>query len=92
MSFGPVLQDPDETAPYSEDWSTWLGDSSISASAWSISPSAGVTLSGQSVASGVTECKVAGLTRGHVYELTNRVTAADGSVGDRSVIIRAGSK
>lgn len=91
MSLGVVLQDPDATSPYSEDWTAFLAGGTIGSSAWSILP-AGPTISGATFSGAVTTCYVAGVVEGQLYQLTNRVTPTGGQPEERSITIRGGQR
>lgn len=91
MTYGLELHDPDVNRLYEIDWNTWLGAASLASVTWSISP-AGPTLSGGTHSGGVASVRVAGGTRGQVYDLTCRATTAAGDVEDRSITLRCGTK
>lgn len=91
MSLGLTIQDPDETAPYREDWTDYLSGGSISASTWSISP-AGPTISAEAIAGAITSCNLAGVVEGAIYLLTNRMTPTGGQPAERSITIRGGTR
>ena len=86
-----LLQAPGETLDYSVDWTNELngaGDTIIT-STWSISPSgAGLVLSGAKVVGQTASTKVAGLTFGGIYRLTNVCQTDQGLVLERSLTIR----
>lgn len=85
---GYYLQDPDEKLDWQHDWSAWLGaGDSIASRQWTISPT-GPTLTNDTTAA----VTVTGMTRGQVYRLAEKVTTANGIIGERSVVIRAGSQ
>lgn len=76
------------------DWSKYLrklgAGVTLTASAWTVAPSA--TLSDQGIVTGGrTHVKVIASVPGVSYTLTNRITASDGTVAQRSVVLCRGS-
>lgn len=86
MSDRYQLVNDEDATNWTFDWSTYLGDSgvTISARAWSISPSAGVTLGGPTSET----VNVSGLRAGHVYSLTERVTLSNGESKEQHLTLR----
>ena len=85
------LKDPDGIVSYAIDWgSAYLGDLAIAASAWGVSPDeeGGVQILSTSHDFGRTAASVGGGRAGRVYRLANRVTLSDGSVDERSLVVR----
>ncbi len=80
------VQDPADTLDWSNDWTDFLaGGDSISSRLWTIDPD-----TSPSLLTGATNAavKVAGLTAGTVYALSEAITTANGIVGERSIVIR----
>jgi hypothetical protein len=88
MSF--YLKDPDALVDHAIDWSSYLGDRTIVASAWSVDPDeeGGVAIAETSFDTGRAAARAEGGIAGHVYRLTNRVTLSDGSEDERSLVLR----
>ena len=80
------VQDPGETLDYSQSWTDFLalGDS-ISSRQWTIDPDSSPTLLTNATTATV---RVAGLTYGADYVLTEKITSANGIVAERSITIR----
>lgn len=91
MTFGPVLQDASATRLYTIEWSDWLGADTISTSVWAVSPT-GPTISGQTTSGTTASCKLASVTAGMEYTLTNTLTGASGAIEERSIVIRAANQ
>lgn len=85
------LQPPAAALTWSWDWDDggWLaaGDS-VQSDAWSIAPSAGVTVTPLTIAGNTTSARVSGLTRGQQYALKCVMTSALGETGVQVVSIR----
>jgi hypothetical protein len=80
------IQDPGDTLDWSNDWTDFLaGGDSISSRQWTINPDTSPTLLTNATTAAV---KVAGLTKGLTYILTEAITTANGVVGERSIVIR----
>lgn len=82
------LKDPGSVIEYAVDWDAgYLAGRSISQSTWSVLP-AGLTLTDPRQAGGRTAITVAGGVAGAVYRISNRVTLADGSSDERTLVVR----
>lgn len=88
-----ITKDPDSIEPQGFDWTDWLeelGDSvTISTSTWAVSPTGGITLSGDSIITGSLKTQVT-LTGGTVhrrYTVTNRIVTSSGVHDDRSFVV-----
>ena len=80
------VQDPSDTLDWSNDWTDFLADGdSISSRQWTIDPDASPTLLTNPTAAAVI---VAGLTVGTIYALSEKITTANGIIGERSITIR----
>jgi hypothetical protein len=97
MAAGPpiktFIKDPDSVLDYTLDWNggspgPWLstGDT-ISTSAWTLS-STGINGSTDSSTTTTTTINVRGGTAGEDYDLTNRITTANGLTTDRTIRIK----
>jgi len=87
MALGRLTKDPDASLPYKIDWTAWLAGATISQSSWTVP--APLTGSGQSIESGTkTVIMLAGGVAGTTYTVTNRISATDGRVDDRSFELR----
>jgi hypothetical protein len=83
-----LLQDPDERLDYQFDWDSWLADGdSIASRQWTITPT-GPTLTNATSAA----VTVSGMTGGITYHLTEKVTTANGIIGDRTIAIRCAAR
>lgn len=82
------LVDPSSKLPWSHDWASWLsaGDS-IASRVWTISP-AGPTLTNETTDTVTAESWASGKT----YRLAEKVTTANGAIGERSIIIRVADR
>ncbi len=101
MAAGPpirtFIKDPDAALSYTLDWDgassgPWLstGDT-ISATAWTLS-STGISGSTDSNTNTTTTINVSGGTAGEDYDLTNRITTANGLITDRTIRIKVQEK
>lgn len=80
------IKDPDATIPYTIDWGTsYLGTATIGTAAWVV-PS-GLVLGSASYTTDVATAWISGGTVGHTYVVTNRITASNGLIDDRSISI-----
>jgi hypothetical protein len=66
-------KEPTEILDYSINWPDWLGDLTISTSAWSVPP--GITKDADSNTSSTTLIRLSGGIWGETYELSNTITA-----------------
>lgn len=87
-----LTKDPAAVLVYGFNWSSWLSEAgaAIASSNWSVTPSAGITITDLEHESGITKVRVAGGTLGQTYRLTNHVIT-DGAPPDedeRSHVIR----
>ena len=80
-----VLQDPSSDLSYSNDWTDFLAaGESISSRAWAIAPDASPTLLSNARSATV---RVAGLTAGVVYQLSEKITTSSNNDAERSITI-----
>jgi hypothetical protein len=71
---------------YGIDWSAWLGDDTITASAWDVPAGLAVVGSAEGLTDGKTTLVwLSGGQLGADYTITNRVTTAAGRVDERSI-------
>lgn len=85
-----VLQDPNATVRWQNDWTAFLGENeSISSRVWSISPMLPGTPLSPVLANETTAIvSVSGLEAGKVYHLTERATMLSGSIEEQTIVIR----
>lgn len=79
---GIVPKDPDAILDYSIDWSTWLGDDTLSSSTWIVP--AGINQTASLTAGALNTIWLAGGTAGASYLITNRITTVGGRTEDRT--------
>lgn len=79
-------KEPTEVSTFSIDWSDWLGSLTISSSTWSVP--AGLTNDDDTNTSTTTLITLSGGTWGATYELANTITASNGEVETRWLLIR----
>jgi len=79
-------KDPDSTLDYKIDWSAWLGSDTINTSTWTV-PS-GITKVSDTHDDTSTTIWLSGGTVGTWYQLTNRITTANGRTVERSIWIK----
>lgn len=79
------FKEPTEVTTISIDWSDWLGNLTIATSAWSIA--SGITKDSDGQTDDSTLITLSSGTWGEVYELANTITASDGSVETRVILI-----
>lgn len=85
------LKDPDAMVDYRVDWAAALaGGATLTASAWTVEPAepGGVVVSGAAFGVAEATARLGGGIAGHVYRVGNRVTTSDGSVDERSLVVR----
>lgn len=86
------VKDPGARVDHVVDWDAgFLAGRSISGSSWSVLPdtgAAGLLLESPRMAGGQTAVTLAGGRIGQVYRVTNRVTLADGSNDERTLVVR----
>jgi hypothetical protein len=85
------LKDPGARLDYRLDWGPRLGaELSIADSAWTVDPveSAGLVIESAAVEGEETIAWIAGGRAGCLYRAVNRVTLSDGSIDERSLVIR----
>jgi hypothetical protein len=89
------LKDPDAAIDYRVDWAAALGgELSLASSMWTVAPleAGGLTASGGVTGLSDTVARLSGGIAGHVYRVGNRVTFSDGSVDERSLVVRVGER
>lgn len=79
-------KEPQEVKTFSIDWSDWLGALTITTSTWSVP--AGITNDDDSNTTTATLITLSGGTWGATYELSNTITASNGEVETRWIIVR----
>lgn len=78
-------KDPDDVLDYAIDWSTWLGEDTITASTWT-EPD-GITVDSSTNTTTTATIWLSGGTLGEAYSLTNHITTAAGRERDRTIVI-----
>jgi len=78
-------KEPTEVRIFQIDWLDWLGSLTISTSVWSV-PS-GITNDSDTNTTTATQIQLSGGTWGATYELTNTITASNGEVETRTLIV-----
>lgn len=84
------LKDPGARVDYGIDWAPYLDGQSILASEWRIFPleTGGIVMVEASFAGARAAARLQGGIVGRTYRLSNLVTLSDGSVDERSLILR----
>jgi hypothetical protein len=83
------LKDPDSTLDYRVDWAGALtGAQTIVSSRWAVEPAGVLMVVGQAVEPQAAVVRLSGGLAGHVYRVGNRVTLSDGTVDERSLVLR----
>lgn len=80
------FKEPQEIQTFGINWADWLGALTITASSWTAP--AGITVDSDDFTSTVTTVTLSGGTWAETYELSNTITASDGSVETRTIIVR----
>ncbi len=80
------VKDPSDRLDYQIDWSAWLGDDAISASAWTVPD--GLTEHSSSNTTTAATVWLAGGTAGQDYRVTNQITTAGGRIKQQSITIQ----
>lgn len=79
-------KEPTEITTISIDWSDWLGSLTITDSIWSIL--SGITQDDDDAADTSTVITLSSGTWGETYELANTITASNGEVETRAILVR----
>lgn len=79
-------KDPDETLDYGIDWSSWLLDDTIISSLWIVPD--GLTESLADFDDTFSLIWLSGGDSVSVYEVTNRITTAEGRIKDQTIFLR----
>ncbi len=85
------LKDPEAELEYCVDWTDALvADVSIVSSEWRVRPAepGGISIGVARVGDGVAAAHLGGGVPGHVYEVGNLVTFSDGTMDERSMVLR----
>lgn len=85
------LKDPDAVLEYAVDWAAALGGGvTLVASDWRVEPveAGGVDVVSGQIAGEAAVARLGGGLAGHVYRLENRVTLSDGTMDERSLLLR----
>jgi hypothetical protein len=85
------LKDPESALDYSVDWSAAAaGSGAIVESSWTVSPveAGGAEVLAEGVTGMTATVRLTGGKAGHVYRIANRVRLANGSVDERSLVLR----
>lgn len=84
------IKDPDAVLDYQADWSDWLGDDTISSSAWSSGE--GISVDSSSSTDTTATVWLSGGVSGTNYEVVNHITTVDGREDDRTILIKVMDK
>ena len=79
-------KDPDATLDFRVDWSVWLGEDTISMSAWIVP--AGITQDSATNDTTTATVWLSGGSVGRSYHVVNRITTAAGRVNDQTLVIK----
>jgi hypothetical protein len=85
------LKDPDAAVEYKVDWAAALAEgTSVAASVWTVEPiePLGLFVDVEALSPSAATARLSGGVAGHVYRVGNRVTLSDGSVDERSLVVR----
>lgn len=84
------LKDPGARVDYAIDWAPYLDGQSILLSQWQIFPleTGGIAMVEASFSGGRAAARLQGGIVGRTYRLSNLVTLSDGSIDERSLILR----
>lgn len=84
------LKDPDATIDYLIDWGGKLGERSVAASDWAVTPSepGGLVIADDGIDGARTRATLSGGVAGHVYRATCQVELSDGRIDERSISLR----
>ncbi len=88
---GYFVKDPGSSLDHVVDWqSEYLAGRSIAESSWRVEPagSTAISLSGAQLADGRTSIRIGGGAAGRVYRIVNRISLADGTSDERSLVLR----
>jgi hypothetical protein len=85
MSLALLTKDPNARLDYGFDWTGFLKGKTITASSWVIP--AGLINEGEALSSTVATVILSGGVLAKQYEITNRITASDGTIDQRSLSI-----
>lgn len=83
-----ILMDPSDSLNFSNDWSDFLVASpaeTISSRLWTIDPDASPSLLSNTTTASV---QVAGLSKGNVYRLSEKITTSNGNTKETDITIR----
>lgn len=83
-------KDPDAVLDYTINWATWLGNDTISTSAWT--PDSGITVDSDTNTTTTATVWLSGGTVGTSYAVTNHIVTAAGREDDRTITVRVREK
>jgi hypothetical protein len=86
------VKDPDAILDYGFDWGLWLGIDTIDTSTWIVESPLTIVPASESFDDDTTLVYLSGGDVGSNYELTNRITTANGRTDDRTVQIKVRSR
>lgn len=81
-------KDPDEVLDYELNWAPRLAGDVIDSSIWIIGPDSVLVKNSDSRSDSFTVIWLSGGTVGTTYELTNRITTANGDTMDQTVLLQ----
>lgn len=76
---------PAERTDWTEDWSAWLGDETISSSVWEIDPPGTLTVEEFSYSTPDTRAVLSGGTVDTVYRVVNRIMTSGDKTAERTL-------
>jgi len=85
------LKDPDAAVDYRVDWAAAMAQGvTVAESVWTVEPieALGLAVDGEATSGSAATARLSGGIAGHVYRVGNRVTLSDGSVDERSLVVR----
>lgn len=83
-------KDPDARLDYMVDWTSWLGDDTITNSTW-IVPN-GINFEADTFTTTTATVWLSGGSLGSSYEVVNRITTDAGRIDDRTITIKIRQK
>jgi hypothetical protein len=89
------LKDPDAVIDYQVDWTAAIGaGNGLQSSQWAVQPSesGGIVVISSAVEAAVATVRLSGGVAGHVYQVGNRIALTDGTIDERSLIVRVGDR
>lgn len=93
MSTFSTTKDPDAVLDYSIDWSSWLGEDTISTSAWVVTgPDSALAVDNDTNDTTTATVWLSGGTANNVYYARNRITTAGFRTEDRTITLTVANR